>query len=54
MQADIKVIAIINTDTTGKDDAIDHLIQGLDSFSVEGLKVTAFVFQGEQAKVNSF
>lgn len=53
MQADIKVIATINTNTTGKDEAMDYLIEGLDSFSGEGLKVIAIAVQGKQAKVIS-
>ena len=54
VQADIKVIATINTNTTRKDEAIDYLIEGLDTFSGERLKVTAIAVQGKQAKVISF
>ena len=53
VQADIKVIATINTNTARKDEAIDYLIEGLDSFSGDGLKVTAIVVQGKKAKVIS-
>ena len=46
VQADIKVLATINTNTTEKGDALDHLIKGLDSSLDEGLKVTAIVVLG--------
>ena len=46
VQADIKVLATINTNTTEKVDALDHLIKGLDSSLGEGLKVTAIVVLG--------
>ncbi|KAL9962082.1 hypothetical protein ACROYT_G031152 [Oculina patagonica] len=43
VKADIKILATINRNTTRKGDAIDHLLDELDSSLWEGLKVTAIV-----------
>ena len=48
MQADIKVLATINTNTTDKDDALNHLIGGLGMSFGDRLKVTSIVVQGKQ------
>ncbi|KAJ7337779.1 hypothetical protein OS493_007935 [Desmophyllum pertusum] len=54
VQADIKVLATINTNTTEKVDALDHLIKGLDSSLGKGLKVTAIVVLGKPQPPQDF
>ena len=51
MKADIKVLATINTNTTGKNDAIDDFLEELYSSSWERLKVTAIVVPGKETGV---
>ncbi|KAL9962079.1 hypothetical protein ACROYT_G031149 [Oculina patagonica] len=43
VKADIKILATINTNTTEKGDAIDHIIEELEYSLWKGLKVTAIV-----------
>ena len=47
MRADIKVLATINTNTTDKDDALNHLIGGVRSSFGDWLKVTSIRVQGK-------
>lgn len=50
VQADIQVLAIINTNTTRKIEALNHLVQGFQSRLVEGLNLTAVRILGNQAE----
>lgn len=47
VKAEVRVLAIMNTNTTSKDEAIDHLIDGLDSSLGKGLNVTTIVVLGK-------
>ena len=46
LRADIKVLATINTNTTDKDDALNHLIGGMRSSFGDRLKITSIRVQG--------
>ncbi|XP_022787757.1 uncharacterized protein LOC111327755 [Stylophora pistillata] len=46
VRADIKVLATINTNRTDKDDALNHLIEGVRSSFGDRLKVTSILVQG--------
>ena len=48
VKAVIRILAIMNTNTTSKDEAIDRLIEGLDSSLEKELNVTTLVVLGEQ------
>lgn len=48
VQAEIQVLAVINANTTGKDDALNHLVEGLDSAVGKVLNVTAVRVLGKQ------
>ena len=48
MKAVIRILAIMNTNTMSKDEAIDRLIEGLDSSLEKELNVTTLVVLGEQ------
>ena len=48
MKADVRVVATMNTNTTKKGEAIEQLIDGLDSSIGKRLDVTAIVVLGEQ------
>ena len=48
VKAVIRIQAIMNTNTTSKDEAIDRLIEGLDSSLEKELNVTTLVVLGEQ------
>ena len=47
MKAEVKVLATMNTNTTRKDEAIDLIIDGLDSSLGKGLDVTTLVVLGK-------
>ena len=47
VKADVRVLAIMNTNTTKKGEAIEQLIGGLDSSIIKILDVTAIVVLGE-------
>jgi len=48
VKADVRVVATMNTNTTKKGEAIEQLIDGLDSSIGKRLDVTAIVVLGEQ------
>ena len=48
VKAEVRVLVTMNTDTTSKDEVIDHLIEGLDSSLGKGLNVTTLVVHGKQ------
>lgn len=48
VKAEIRILAIMNTNTTSKDEAIDRLIGGLDSSLEKELNVTTLVVLGKQ------
>ena len=48
VQADIQVLAIINTNTTQTVDALNHLVEGLNSAVRTVLNVTAVRVLGKQ------
>lgn len=48
VKADVRVLAIMNTNTTSIDEAIDQLIDGLDSSLGKGLNVTTLIVLGKQ------
>ncbi len=50
VQADIQVLAVINTNTTGKVEALNHLVEGLDSTVGKVLNVTAVSVLGKQTE----
>ena len=47
--ADLEVLAVINSNTTKKAEALDHLVERLDSGIIEGLNVSAIRVLGKQA-----
>lgn len=53
VEADIRVRATMNSNTTNKDDVIDQLISGLDSSLGEALNVIAIVVLGKQEGLSS-
>lgn len=53
VEADIRVRATTNNNTTNKDDVIDELISGLDSSLGEALNVIAIVVLGRQEGLSS-
>lgn len=53
VEADIRVRATTNNNTTNKDDVIDQLISGLDSSLGEALNVFAIVVLGRQEGLSS-
>ena len=46
--AEVRVLATMNTNTTSKDEAIHHLIDGLDSSLGKDLNVTSLAVLGKQ------
>lgn len=53
VEADIRVRATMNNNTTNKDDVIDQLISGLDSSLGEALNVIGIVVLGKQEGLSS-
>ena len=51
VKAEVRVLAIMNTNTTSKDEAIDHIISGLNSSLGKGLNVTTLVVLGKQKSI---
>ena len=49
MEADLKIVAVINSNKTEKADVLNHLVEGLDSGTLEGLNVSAIKVLGKQA-----
>ena len=48
VEADLVVLVVINSNTTKKDEALSHLIEGLDSRMLEGLNIIAIRVLGKQ------
>jgi len=48
VEADLVVLAVIDSNTTKKDEALSHLVEGLDSRILEGLNVSAIRVLGKQ------
>ena len=53
VKAEVRVLATMNTNTTGKDEAINHLIDGLDSSLGKDLNVTTLKVLGKQDELGS-
>ena len=53
VKAEVRVLATMNTNTTGKDEAINHLIDGLDSSLGKDINVTALKVLGKQDEFGS-
>lgn len=53
VEADLVVLAVINSNTTKKDEALSHLVDGLDSRILEGLNVSAIRVLGKQVVSSS-
>lgn len=50
VEADLEILAVINSNTTRKAEALNHLVEGLDSGILEGLNVSAIRVLGKQFK----
>ena len=50
MQADLEIMAVINSNTTKIAEALNHLVEGLDSGTLKGLNISAIRVLGKQAK----
>ena len=48
VEADLVVLVVINSNTTKKDEALSHLVEGLDSRILEGLNISAIRVLGKQ------
>ena len=53
MQADLEIVAVINSNTTKKAEALNHLVEELDSGTLKGLNVSAIRVLGKQAETRS-
>ena len=53
MEADLEIVAVINSNTTKNADALNHLVEGLDSGTLKGLNVSAIRVLGKQADRSS-
>ena len=53
MEAELEIVAVINSNTTKKADALNHLVEGLDSGTLKGLNVSAIRVLGKQADWSS-
>ena len=49
VEADLEIVAVINSNTTKKAEALNHLVEGLDSGTVKGLNVSGIRVLGKQA-----
>ena len=49
MEADLEIVAVINSNTTKQAHALNHLVEGLDSGTLKGLNVSAIRVLGKQA-----
>ena len=53
VEANLEIVAVINSNTTKIAEALNHLNEGLDSGTLKGLNVSAIRVLGKQAERSS-